>query len=190
MIRTPFNDDWRVRPKVNALHGAGRRRRPAVGGGATAPRRDDRWRRGTRAATGRQRLLPRRGVGVPEDLRRARDDRGKRVLVEFEGVYRGASVCVNGALVGHRPYGYSNFAVSIGEHLRYGDENTISVEATAHRDSRWYSGAGIYRTVHLVVGEPVHLALDGVHGDHPRRRRRRCGGRSRHRRRERLARSR
>ena len=94
---------------------------------------------------------------------RRRPTAGKRVLLEFEGVYRGASVWVNGTLVGHRPYGYSNFAVSIGEHLRYGEDNTITVEATAHDDARWYSGAGIYRDVHLVIGEPVHLALDGVH---------------------------
>ena len=39
----------------------------------------------------------------------------------------------------------------------------VTVDATAHDDARWYSGAGIYRPVHLVVGEPVHLALDGVH---------------------------
>ncbi len=94
---------------------------------------------------------------VPEE------QRGKRILIEFEGVYRSAAVYVNGTLVGHRPYGYSNFAVSIGEHLRYGEDNTITVDATAHEDARWYSGAGIYRNVHLVVGEPVHIALDGVH---------------------------
>ena len=101
-------------------------------------------------------------------------DRGKRVMVEFEGVYRSAVVRVNGTLVGHRPYGYSNFAVSIGEHLRYGEENTIGVDVTAHDDARWYSGAGIYRNVHLIVGEPVHLALDGVHVTTPDGRRRRA----------------
>ena len=149
-------------PEGERLHGAGRRRRPTVGGGATAPRRDDRWDAGPSGEPANG-YFPggvweyQKTFVVPET------DRGKRILVEFEGVYRGAAVCVNGTLVGHRPYGYSNFAVSIGEHLRYGDENTIAVEATAHRDSRWYSGAGIYRDVHLVVGEPVHIALDGVH---------------------------
>ena len=93
---------------------------------------------------------------------------------------------MNGTLVGHRPYGYSNFAVSIGEHLRYGEENTIAVDATAHEDSRWYSGAGIYRNVHLVVGEPVHLALDGVHVTTPDGRRRRRRDRGRDGRRERV----
>jgi len=69
---------------------------------------------------------------------------------------------VNGALAGHRPYGYTDFTVSIGEHLRFGEENVVQVHAISHEDSRWYSGAGIYRPVHLLVGAPVHLALDGV----------------------------
>ena len=162
MNRTSFNDDWRVRPKVNAFM-------ELMGGGAqpwvSVRLPHDAMIDGTRDPAGE----PANGYfpgGVWEYQKTfvvPETDRGKRILVEFEGVYRGARVYVNSTLVGHRPYGYSNFAVSIGEHLQYGAENTISVEATAHRDSRWYSGAGIYRDVHLVVGEPVHVALDGAH---------------------------
>jgi beta-galactosidase len=162
VIRTSFNDDWRVRPKVNAFM-------ELVGGGGQpwVPVRlpHDAMIGGTRDHAGD----PANGFfpgGVWEYQKTfvvPQSDRGKRILVEFEGVYRGARVWVNGTLVGHRPYGYSNFSVSIGEHLRYDEENTIAVEATAHQDSRWYSGAGIYRDVHLVVGQPVHVALDGVH---------------------------
>ena len=78
------------------------------------------------------------------------------------GVYRGAKVFVNDTLAGHRPYGYSIFSVRIDEFLRYDAENVILVEATARDDSRWYSGAGIYRDTHLLVGEEVGIALDGV----------------------------
>jgi beta-galactosidase len=162
VIRTSFNDDWQFRPKVNAFA-------ELVGGGGRpwVPVRlpHDAMIHETRDPAGE----PANGYfpGGVWEYRKAfavsETDRGKRILVEFEGVYRGARVCVNGTLVGHRPYGYSNFAVSIGEHLRYGEENTITVDATAHKDSRWYSGAGIYRNVHLVVGEPLHIALDGVH---------------------------
>ena len=50
---------------------------------------------------------------------------------------------VNGALVGHRPYGYTDFAVSIGEHLRFGEENVDQGRwRPSHDDARWYSGAG------------------------------------------------
>ncbi len=115
-----------------------------------------------------------------------RRDRGKRILVEFEGVYRSARVYVNGTLVGHRPYGYSNFAVSIGEHLRYGEENTIAVDATAHRRRP------------LVLGRrdlprrPPRRRRTGARRarrrarDHPRRRRRRRRDRGRDRRGERV----
>ncbi|HEX4531809.1 MAG TPA: glycoside hydrolase family 2 TIM barrel-domain containing protein [Acidimicrobiia bacterium] len=162
MIRRSFNDGWRFRPKVNAfaelLGGASAPWSPvrlphdAMLGGARDPE--------GRAATG---FFP-GGVWEYEKTFAIPDEqRGQLILVEFEGVYRGAAVYVNGTLLGHRPYGYSNFAVSVGEHLRYGEENTIRVDAIAHDDTRWYSGAGIYRSVHVVIGRPVHVALDGVH---------------------------
>jgi beta-galactosidase len=159
--RTSFNADWQVRPKVShflELLGGGAEPWQAV----TLPhdamvhgRRDPdaHWANG---------FFP-GGVWQYEKTFLADEGwRGRRVLLEFEGVYRGASVWVNGALAGHRPYGYTDFTVSIGEHLRFGEENHVEVHATSHDDSRWYSGAGIYRPVHLLVGDPVHLALDAV----------------------------
>jgi beta-galactosidase len=159
--RTSFNDGWRVRPKASPflelLGGAGQPweavtlPHDAMIGGRRDP--DEHWGNG---------FFP-GGVWQYEKTFVADAElRGRRVLLEFEGVYRGASVWVNGALAGHRPYGYTDFAVSIGEHLRFGEENVVEVHATSHDDSRWYSGAGIYRPVHLVVGGPVHLALDAV----------------------------
>jgi beta-galactosidase len=159
--RTSFNDGWRVRPKASPfLELFGGEGQPwesvtlphdAMIGGRRDP--DGHWGNG---------FFP-GGVWQYEKTFVADEElRGQRVLLEFEGVYRGASVWVNGALAGHRPYGYTDFAVSIGEHLRFGEENVVAVHATSHDDSRWYSGAGIYRPVHLVAGGPVHLALDAV----------------------------
>ena len=88
--------------------------------------------------------------------------RDKTVVVEFEGVYRDAVVYINGDFAAHRPNGYAGFVVRIDPYLRYGQPNTITVEARAHRDSRWYSGAGIYRNTNLILADPVHVALDGV----------------------------
>ncbi|MFE4835228.1 glycoside hydrolase family 2 TIM barrel-domain containing protein [Arthrobacter sp. NPDC056691] len=89
-------------------------------------------------------------------------DLGKVFILEFDGVYRDAMVYVNGALVGQHAFGYSRFTVRIDPFLRFGSPNEIRVACRAHQDSRWYTGAGIYRDVHLIVKEPVHIAVDGV----------------------------
>ncbi|WP_235480813.1 glycoside hydrolase family 2 TIM barrel-domain containing protein [Agromyces sp. Leaf222] len=88
--------------------------------------------------------------------------RGSRILLEFDGVYRDAAVFVNGNLAGQRAFGYSRFFVQIDPFLQFGADNEIRVECRTHLDSRWYAGAGIYRDVHLVVKNPVHIGTDGV----------------------------
>ncbi|MGO4470814.1 glycoside hydrolase family 2 TIM barrel-domain containing protein [Arthrobacter sp. M-10] len=87
---------------------------------------------------------------------------GRHVAVDFEGVYRDAMVFVNDDFVTQRPYGYSGFRVDMTPHLRYGEQNVIRVEARAHEDSRWYSGAGIYRDAWLIVAGDIHLDYAGV----------------------------
>jgi beta-galactosidase len=93
---------------------------------------------------------------VPEEYRE------KRVTIEFEGVYANAMVYINGDFAGQHPFGYSNFYVKADRFLKYGEENEIKVVAMNYKDSRWYSGAGIYRNTKLIVGNLVHVALDGV----------------------------
>ena len=88
--------------------------------------------------------------------------RDKTVTFEFEGVYRDAMVYINGDFAAHRPSGYSTFSVKADPYLEYGQPNTIRVEARAHKDSRWYTGAGIYRNTKIIIADPVHVALDGV----------------------------
>ena len=84
------------------------------------------------------------------------------VVLEFEGVYRDAVVWVNGTIAARRPYGYSNFFVRLDPLLRPDTENEIRVEARAGNDTRWYSGAGIYRNVWLLTSPRVHLAPEGL----------------------------
>jgi len=89
---------------------------------------------------------------------------GKVLLLEFEGVYRKAEVTVNGEKAAFRPYGYANFYVDVTDRLRMGEENVIQVVArnADQPNSRWYSGAGIYRPVVLHVLPKEHLAVNGV----------------------------
>ncbi|MFH8249019.1 glycoside hydrolase family 2 TIM barrel-domain containing protein [Microbacterium sp. B2969] len=84
------------------------------------------------------------------------------VELEFQGVYRDAMVYLNGILVGQRPNGYSPFRVRLDAALRHGETNRLRVDARAHRDSRWYSGLGIYRDVILHDLPVTHIVPDGI----------------------------
>jgi len=91
--------------------------------------------------------------------------RGKRISVEFDGVYMDSEIYFNGRLVGTHAYGYTGFAVDLTD-LAHTDGRTPNVLAVKVRNqvpsSRWYSGSGIYRHVHLVATNPVHVARHGV----------------------------
>lgn len=87
---------------------------------------------------------------------------GRHVGLTFDGVYGNARVFVDDVQVAHRPNGYARFHVEIGSHLVPGTPATIRVDVRTGQDSRWYSGAGLYRGVELVVADGVHLAPDGV----------------------------
>lgn len=88
----------------------------------------------------------------------------KEVLIEFEGVYHHAEVWINGKKAGYRPYGYTNFYVDMQAFLYYGRKNEIRVIARNldQPNSRWYTGAGIYRPVYLHIGEKKHIPVNGV----------------------------
>ncbi len=92
------------------------------------------------------------------------DWKDKNVVFEFEGVYHNAEVYINGEKACYRPYGYTNFYVEADKYLKYGETNVIRVIArnADQPNSRWYSGAGIYRPVHLYVLEKDHVLLNGV----------------------------
>ncbi len=92
------------------------------------------------------------------------DWESKTILLECEGVYRNASVLVNGKEVMRWPYGYTNFYVDLGNYLNYGQKNAITVIADNSQtpNSRWYSGSGIYREVHLYVAGREYIAPEGI----------------------------
>jgi beta-galactosidase len=96
--------------------------------------------------------------------------KGRRVFVEFEGVYMNSDVWLNGRQLGNRPYGYSTFEYELTPHLRSGNEpNVLAVHVDARQpSSRWYSGAGIYRHVWLTQTDPVHVAHWGSYVTTPK----------------------
>lgn len=84
-------------------------------------------------------------------------------ILEFEGVYHNAEVWLNGQKAAFRPYGYTNFYVDCAPYLHSGENELRVIARNADQpNSRWYSGAGIYRPVQLWTARGAHIALNGV----------------------------
>ncbi|GAA0540659.1 glycoside hydrolase family 2 TIM barrel-domain containing protein [Chitinophaga japonensis] len=90
-------------------------------------------------------------------------DKGKRIQVQFDGVYMNAEVYINGKRMGKHPYGYTSFWYDITDRIRFGEKNVLAVKVRNEgENSRWYAGSGIYRHVWLKVLHPLHVAQWGT----------------------------
>ncbi|MBQ2434772.1 MAG: beta-galactosidase, partial [Bacteroidaceae bacterium] len=82
----------------------------------------------------------------------------RRYALYFEGVYMNAEVVVNGVSTGVQHYGYSSFLRDVTKLLHEGDnEIVVNVDNSQQRNTRWYSGSGIYRHVWLIETADVHF---------------------------------
>lgn len=162
MTRIAFNDGWTVGPNVSVFS--------EITGGATTVEAVTlphdamlSLPRSAQAAGGSSTAYFEGGAVTYRKAFTAPEEWRERVIeLEFHGVYRDAMVYLNGVLIGQRPNGYSAFRARLDEALRYGAENRLRVDARAHRDSRWYSGLGIYRGVDLLDMPLTHLDPSGV----------------------------
>jgi beta-galactosidase len=172
--RFHLGDDW---PNALRLDKAG-----ASGGPAAASFGDASWRRLNLPhdwvvelpfdshADGSHGFKP-VGPGFPQNdvgwYRRALDlpkeDAGKRLWLEFDGVFRDAEVFVNGWYMGRHESGYSSFRFDITDVANVGGKNVIAVKVDASKVEGWfYEGAGIYRHVWLEKTGPLAIAPDGI----------------------------
>ncbi len=99
-------------------------------------------------------------------------DEGKRISVEFDGVFRHAMVMFNGHYIGEEFSGYAPFRFDLTDFVNLGDKNVLTVRVDATLAEGWfYEGAGIYRHVWLTKANPVHITPHGLylhsemHGD-------------------------
>lgn len=78
---------------------------------------------------------------------------GKNISVDFEGIMLVGDVYFNGEYIGGTDYGYLGFESDISTHIVYGKDNVIAVRADTRQpeNSRWYTGGGLYRDVHLII---------------------------------------
>jgi beta-galactosidase len=94
----------------------------------------------------------------------AKEQKDKLVSIYFDGVYMNSDVWLNGNYLGNHPNGYTPFCYDLTPYLKpSGQENVLAVRVRNEgRNSRWYSGSGIYRHVWLIVTGQVHIAPAGV----------------------------
>ena len=114
--------------------------------------------------TGRTGGLPYMGKGYYEltlHIDSVSDNRALTLL--FDGAMSQARVLLNGKEVGYWPYGYNSFSCDITAAAQEGD-NTLRVELeNMPQSSRWYPGAGLYRNVHLISTDKVHIPVWGTY---------------------------
>ncbi len=101
----------------------------------------------------------RKTFNIPEALK------GKRIVLDFEGVMYVCDVYVNGKKVASNEYGYTGFEADISKAVRYGGENVVAVYSSTgpKNGSRWYTGGGIYRNVWLKVSNQTRIARHGLY---------------------------
>ena len=89
---------------------------------------------------------------------------GKKVSIYFDGVYMNSDVWINGHHLGNHPYGYTPFYYDLTPYINKKGQNVLAVRACNQgKNSRWYSGSGIYRHVWLTITNPVHVEQWGVY---------------------------
>lgn len=100
---------------------------------------------------------------VPASMESSTTNPGRRITIDFEGVYQNSVVYLNGEKIGSYPSGYTGFALDITNKVKYGEENVLVVKVQNMSPSgRWYTGSGIIRPVHLVIDNQAHFNRNGI----------------------------
>ena len=102
-------------------------------------------------------------VGFYKKTFQASDVADKYSALRFEGVYMNSAVYVNGSLAGVWKYGYTTFELDISSLIKTGTNSILVIVVYQNPNSRWYSGAGIYRDVYLVRSETTRFVPDGIY---------------------------
>lgn len=88
--------------------------------------------------------------------------KNKRVLLDFEGIMLWGEVWFNGKKVAETDYGYLGCEADITKLINFNGENVVAVYASTNGNSRWYTGGGLFRDVHLVVKDTISIARHGI----------------------------
>lgn len=113
--------------------------------------------------TGRTGGLPFIGQGTYRTVFEVPDTANRNITIIFDGAMSNAHVIVNGKEVAYWPYGYNSFYVDVTDAVIPGDNKMIVELENFERASRWYPGAGLYRNVHVVNTDKVHIPTWGTY---------------------------
>jgi len=98
----------------------------------------------------------RKTISIPANAK------GKRLWLEFDGVFSNSRYWLNGREHGQQYSGYRRSRLDVTEAANYGGRNVIAVEIDPRYDGWWYEGAGIYRHIRLITVDAVHVSPDGI----------------------------
>lgn len=118
--------------------------------------------------TGRTGGLPFIGKGVYRTSLDVPATEGRHIALVFDGAMSNARVTVNGKEVGVWPYGYNSFVVDVDSAVVPGSNELVVELENKERASRWYPGAGLYRNVHVVNTDRVHIPVWGSYVTTPK----------------------
>lgn len=119
--------------------------------------------------TGRTGGLPFIGKGTYRTTLEIPDTTGRAFTLVFDGAMSNSKVKLNGKQVGAWPYGYNSFYVNLdNSDLRPGENDLVVELENYEKASRWYPGAGLYRNVHLVATDKVHVPVWGTYVTTPK----------------------
>jgi beta-galactosidase len=162
MARIPFDDDWSYRLPLGpfaVLEGAAAELTPVTlphDALRDAERRADVPSKGANAYYPAGAYTYLKSFDVPVEWAE------KLIFLELQGVYRHAMVFVNEEFAGNRANGYARFVLDLTPFVTAGKPNQLRIEVRSGQDSRWYSGAGLHRSVLLHVTDPVRIPVDGI----------------------------
>lgn len=90
--------------------------------------------------------------------------RGRRVIIDFEGIMLHGDAYLNGKKIGGTDYGYLGFESDVTRLLKYGSKNVLAVHCSTgeSKNSRWYTGGGLYRDVHVILRDTISIARHGI----------------------------
>ena len=106
------------------------------------------------------------GIGwYRKTFRLIEEAKGRRVFIEFDGVFMNGEVWINGQTLGKRPYGFIGYEYDLTPYLNPVGDNVIGVRVDNSKlpSARWYTGTGIYRHVWLKITDPIHVAHWGTY---------------------------